>query len=150
MGSSGSKKKEQQEVRHRKKIAIVGLENSGKTTFTDRLKYGKTTETSPTIGFNLESITTNTLDLVCFDLAGGARSMWSHYLETANIVIYVVDSSEKKSLPLIIDTMHTVSSAIKNESVLVVILLNKVDVDNAMESDFFIKQTKIFDLFKND
>jgi hypothetical protein len=48
--------------------------------------------------------------------------MWSHYLETANIIIYVVDSNEKKSLSLIIDTMHTVASAIKSENVLVVIL----------------------------
>lgn len=76
----GGKNKSDKEIqRQRKKIAIVGLENSGKTTFTKRLKYGEVTQTAPTIGFELESVATNTLDLICFDLAGGARSMWSHY-----------------------------------------------------------------------
>lgn len=68
MGGSSSKNSEDSGAdRQRKKIAIVGLENSGKTTFTHRLKYGETVSTSPTIGFNLESVSTKSLDLICFD-----------------------------------------------------------------------------------
>lgn len=65
-------------------------------------------------------------------------------------MIYIVDSGEKKQLPLISDTMHTVAASIKSENVLIVVLLNKIDLPNAMEPDFFIKNTKLYDLFKND
>jgi small GTP-binding protein len=91
MGGKSSKDKNSKIIR--KKIVVIGLENVGKTTLVQKLKYGQAQNVKPTIGFNLESFKSNGLDLMVFDVAGGARSMWPHYLENADIIIFVVDST---------------------------------------------------------
>ena len=36
-------------------LAIIGLENCGKTTFTNQLSFGEPKKTFPTIGFNVRN-----------------------------------------------------------------------------------------------
>lgn len=78
MGGKSSKSKESKIIR--KKIVVIGLESVGKTTLVQKLKYGQAQLVKPTVGFNLESFKSGDLDLMVFDIAGGSRSMWPHYL----------------------------------------------------------------------
>lgn len=73
MGGKSSKSQSQAIIR--KKIVVLGLENAGKTTLVQKLKYGQVQNVKPTIGFNLESFKSNGLDLMVFDLAGSSTSM---------------------------------------------------------------------------
>ena len=43
------------------RIVMVGLDNAGKTTILYSLKFGKMMETTPTIGFNCETIKYNNI-----------------------------------------------------------------------------------------
>ena len=54
------------------RIAMLGLDNAGKTTILYKLKLGEVVTTIPTIGFNVETVdykegfTLNNNDRVCF------------------------------------------------------------------------------------
>ena len=50
-----------------KRIVMVGLDNSGKTTLIYKLKLGQVIETSPTIGFNIETVKYNKVNLCVWD-----------------------------------------------------------------------------------
>lgn len=77
----------------RKKIVVLGLEAAGKSTLVQKLKYGTADNVKPTIGFSIETFKSNGMDLMVYDISGSARSMWSHYLDGADIILYVVDAS---------------------------------------------------------
>ncbi len=80
-------------------ILVVGLDNSGKTTILNRLKppEAQTTETVPTVGFNVEKFQTKNLGFMAFDMSGQGRyrNLWEHYYREANGVIFVVDSTDR-------------------------------------------------------
>ena len=47
-----------------KRLLMLGLDNSGKTTLLYKLKLGEVHKTVPTIGFNVENINYKNLNLV--------------------------------------------------------------------------------------
>jgi GTPase SAR1 family protein len=49
---------------------LLGLDSSGKTTLLYRLKMNEIVNTIPTIGFNVETIAHNNVDLVMWDVGG--------------------------------------------------------------------------------
>ena len=86
-----------------KRILMVGLDASGKTTILYKLKLGEVVTTIPTIGFNVESAwakddTVSILD-TCFCVwgVGGAdkcRPLWRHYYQKVVSLVFVVDASD--------------------------------------------------------
>jgi 50S ribosomal subunit-associated GTPase HflX len=85
-----------------------------------------------------------------FDVAGGARSMWPHYLENADIIIYVVDSTRPQEIRKVTDALHSVSSEIQKTGCLFICLLNKCDLSDAMSNDEFITKSKVYDIINCD
>ncbi|MFX1514869.1 MAG: ADP-ribosylation factor-like protein [Promethearchaeota archaeon] len=81
-------------------IAIVGLENAGKTTLAKRLQYGKFIPTiTPTQGLDIESVAIEENLFQLFDLGGhiSFREMfWKTYVQLSQGIIFVIDSSEEK------------------------------------------------------
>ena len=76
-------------------LLIIGLDNAGKTQILYCMKLGQAiTNTIPTMGFNIEEIKYKNLTINAFDLGGQNkfRSMWSHYYDGTDAVIFVVDS----------------------------------------------------------
>ena len=51
-------------------IAIVGLQNSGKSTFVNAIALGKYEDTIPTIGFNNRKIKKGKINMNLWDLGG--------------------------------------------------------------------------------
>ena len=52
------------------KIMMVGLDGAGKTTILYKLKLGKVVSTVPTIGFNVETLHYNNVELTVYDVGG--------------------------------------------------------------------------------
>lgn len=67
-------------------------------------------ETVPTIGLNIETISYKNLEFLVFDVGGKVRSLWSHYYDNLDAVIFVVDSTDKERLWQIKDEFRKLSS----------------------------------------
>ena len=52
------------------RILLLGLDNAGKTTILNKLKFNEIVYTVPTIGFNVETITYKNLNFTIFDVGG--------------------------------------------------------------------------------
>jgi ADP-ribosylation factor protein 1 len=152
MGNKNSKRKADQGVKSliKKKMVVVGLEGAGKTTLIHRLKYGNASNVKPTVGFNLDNLRTDELELMIFDVAGGARSMWSHYLENADIVMFVFDASNHNQFSLIKELITKINSQEFDKPRLFIAALNKCDLAEAMSNEEFVRETKISDLLDSD
>ena len=150
MGGLSTKSNQKTKKIIRKKIVVIGLESVGKTTLVQKLKYGEPVDIKPTLGFNLESFKSNGLDLMVFDIAGGARSMWPHYLNDADIIIYVVDSTDPSSLNIVTDVFHSISTQVNESGCLFMCLLNKSDLKESFTNDLFIEKTKVYNIFNCD
>lgn len=91
----------------RKEVMLVGLDNAGKTTILEKLQNGGVTNNddeviapAATIGFNVERVDYNGLRFNVWDIGGqdATRQLWEHYFQTANAVIFVVDSKDTARL----------------------------------------------------
>jgi small GTP-binding protein len=76
-------------------VLLLGLEGSGKTTLLYKLKLGAAVSTTPTVGYNLETIRYKGFELVVWDVGGQPkmRTMWQSCYNGTDVVIWVVDSS---------------------------------------------------------
>jgi GTPase SAR1 family protein len=54
----------------------------------------------PTIGLNIEVVWYRNYELTLWDVGGGkqASRLWKHYFDSIDLVIFVIDSSDKKRL----------------------------------------------------
>lgn len=62
-------------------IVLVGLENSGKTTFVNYLNVGRHLEEAPTVGLNVKVMKKGGVTLKVWDIGGQKqyRSEWARY-----------------------------------------------------------------------
>lgn len=84
------------------RVMLVGLDAAGKTTFLYRLKLGEVIQTTPTIGFSVETISYKKLDIICSDIGGQdkIRPLWRHYYHSTDAVVFMVDSQDRKRLTM--------------------------------------------------
>jgi len=116
------------------RILILGLDNAGKTTILYRLKVDQVVSTTPTIGFNVESVQYKNILFQVWDLGGQSsiRPYWRCYFPDTNAVVYVVDSLDRDRLP---DSREELTLMLEEEELAGVPLLifaNKQDLSNAM------------------
>merc|ERR1711939_594846 len=80
------------------RVAVVGLDNSGKSTILNQLKPSKASinEVTPTVGFSTESFEHGNCAFTAFDMSGQSRyrELWQHYYNDATGIIFVVDSTD--------------------------------------------------------
>ncbi|KAL9643802.1 hypothetical protein ABK040_013287 [Willaertia magna] len=108
MGSFSSKPKP-------KRVLLLGLDNSGKTSLLYSLSCGKFAQPIPTIGYNLEILVYKNYELNVFDVGGKQeiRSFWNVYYKGTDAVIFVIDGSDvsrfdeaKKELLKLVESEH--------------------------------------------
>ncbi len=60
---------------------MIGLDSAGKTSLLFKLKLGEVISTTPTIGFNCESVKYKNVQFTIWDLGGQTkiRCLWSYY-----------------------------------------------------------------------
>lgn len=82
-------------------IALVGLQNAGKSTLVNTIATGKFEEdTIPTIGFNYRTLKKGKVSMVLWDLGGQGRfrEQWEKYCRSADVIIFVVDAQDQGNI----------------------------------------------------
>ena len=120
------KKKEQ-------RILMLGLDAAGKTTVLYSLKLGEVLTTMPTIGFNLETVSYKNIEFQVWDIGGQdkIRSLWSHYYNNTDGIIFVVDSADKARLDTAKEELHKLLGEDELTDAKVLVLANKQDLPGA-------------------
>ena len=82
------------------RLLILGLDNAGKTTILKKFMGEDTSEISPTLGFNIQTVEFDDCKLNIWDVGGQTtiRSYWRNYFEATDGLIWVVDSGDKMRL----------------------------------------------------
>lgn len=123
-------------------VLILGLDNSGKTTFLEQAKcklnknYKQVdlTRIASTVGLNVGKIETSGVILNFWDLGGQKelQLLWDKYFLEAHCIIWVVDSSDRARLS---QSVEAFNSIIRNEllnNLPLIFVINKQDIPNAM------------------
>ncbi len=112
-------------------IAIVGLENAGKTTLSVRLQTGKYRQTLPTAGLDVEVVDVKGTLFQLFDLGGHQhfrQLFWKNYVQLSQGLIFVIDSSDIEKLSEVVDWLWKCLEWNINAPLL--ILANKSDLSH--------------------
>jgi small GTP-binding protein len=130
------------------RILIMGLDASGKTTILYKLKLNETVQTIPTIGFNVETIAYNKINLTMWDVGGRdkIRPLYRHYFQNTQALIFVVDSHDKDRL---VDTTNDLWRILQEDELVdipILFYLNKIDIPNGMKQDYVIQEMKLHDI----
>ncbi|MFX0210605.1 MAG: ADP-ribosylation factor-like protein, partial [Candidatus Hodarchaeota archaeon] len=125
-------------------IAIVGLENAGKTTLAKRLQTGKFIPTiSPTQGLDIESVEIKGNLFQLFDLGGhiSFREMfWKTYVQLSQGIIFVIDSNDTKRFDQVVEWFWKCLEW--NRTAPILILANKSDLAH-IELDELMHKIKL-------
>ncbi|KAF7225896.1 putative ADP-ribosylation factor-like protein 5C [Nothobranchius furzeri] len=116
------------------KVVIVGLDNAGKTTILYQFLTKEAVHTSPTIGSNVEEITVRNTHFMVWDIGGqeSLRASWYSYYCNTEIVILVVDSTDRERLTVTKEELHRMLAHEDLKNAAVLILANKQDIKGSM------------------
>ncbi len=116
-----------------KKIVMVGLDVAGKTTIVYKLNL-EPAQVIPTICSGRETVKYKNLELDVFDLGGQEkmRAFWRNFFESADGVIFVVDSQDKERGEVAAEELRWVSSELAAEKP-ILIFSNKQDLRDIMD-----------------
>ncbi|KAL0213475.1 hypothetical protein RCL1_007101 [Eukaryota sp. TZLM3-RCL] len=116
-----------------RKLLLLGLDNSGKTSLLYRLKLGRIISTVPTVGFNVESLVFRNLRFCAFDLGGqsGLRLYWKSYFVDTDAIVFCVDCTDKSRFAIAKAELEALYAEPSLESVPILVLANKQDCPDA-------------------
>uniref|UniRef100_A0A671Q890 ADP-ribosylation factor-like protein 14 n=1 Tax=Sinocyclocheilus anshuiensis TaxID=1608454 RepID=A0A671Q890_9TELE len=118
------------------KVIIVGLDNAGKTTILYQFLTKEAVQTSPTIGSNVEEIAVKKTRFLVWDIGGqeSLRATWNSYYCNTEIVILVVDSTDRERLTVTKKELHRMLAHEDLQDASVLVLANKQDMKNSMSA----------------
>jgi len=127
-------------------LTLVGLQNSGKTTFVNLIASGQYSEDMiPTVGFNMRKITKGNVTIKIWDIGGQPRfrSMWERYCRGVNAIVFMVDAADHEKVN---DAKREFSSLLEKpqlQGIPVLVLGNKRDLPNALEVQELIQRLEL-------
>ncbi|CAG9325493.1 unnamed protein product [Blepharisma stoltei] len=122
-------------------MVIVGLENSGKTTFINQLSSGSPGQTVPTIGLNVRTVQQGNLTIKAWDLGGQVqyRTEWARYARGTNVIVFLVDASASQLISLSRKELHMMLEDRELVGIPLLILANKIDINPHMSEPEIIQ-----------
>jgi len=119
----------------KRRIVILGLDNCGKTTFLNLLKFNSFKNYSPTMHPNNSIIKINNLEISMYDMGGHktSRKLWNDYIINVDAIIFIVDSSDISRISESSTELHKLLDNIKIDIPWKPILVfgNKIDVNGS-------------------
>ncbi|KAL4219501.1 ADP-ribosylation factor protein 3 [Mactra antiquata] len=114
------------------RILLLGLDNAGKTTLLKSFASEDISHITPTQGFNIKSVQSSGFKLNVWDIGGQRkiRPYWKNYFENTDVLIYVIDSSDKKRLEETGEELNELLEEQKLHGVPLLIYANKQDLPN--------------------
>lgn len=115
------------------RVVMVGLDAAGKSTALGQFKFGECQTTIPTIGFNVDTVEYKNLKLSMWDVGGQVRlrSLWRHYYQNCDAIIYVVDSADRTRLKEAAEELHSALNDDQLRNATLLVYANKQDQPNA-------------------
>ncbi|CAH8462473.1 unnamed protein product [Dicrocoelium dendriticum] len=136
--------------KHNKEIylALLGLDNAGKTTIARTIRGISSGPITPTIGFDRVEFTIDRFNVNLYDLGGGRtiRAIWQTYFGELHGVIYVVDATAAERL---LECKTVLRKLLAHPSISgkpVLLLANKRDATNALDESELIEALQLDDL----
>ncbi|CAL5982503.1 ADP-ribosylation_factor [Hexamita inflata] len=129
------------------RVHLRGLDASGKTSILYKLFLNEIINAIPTIGFNVETFNHKRHRVAFWDIgdSNNIRSLWFHYYQNTDFIIYVIDSSETNQYRIndAKEEIHEISNNNLNKDLPLVILANKSDIQK-------LSNEEIIDLYNLD
>lgn len=127
------------------RILMCGLDAAGKTTILYQLKLGEMVSAIPTIGFNVETIKYKGVNFNTWDTGGRdkSRPLLRHYYPGTDMIIWVVDSSDRDRMSECCDELWMLLGDKVLEGCCLLVLANKQDLRNAMSVEEIAEQLKL-------
>ncbi|ODV97267.1 hypothetical protein PACTADRAFT_49006, partial [Pachysolen tannophilus NRRL Y-2460] len=118
------------------RILMVGLDAAGKTTILYKLKLGEIITTTPTIGFNVETVEYKNISFTVWDVGGQGkiRPLWRHYFQNTQGIIFVVDSNDTDRISEVREEIHKMLNEDELRDAALLVFANKQDLPNAMSA----------------
>ena len=116
-------------------LALIGLQNAGKTSFVNVVATGSFNEDMiPTVGFNMRKVSKGKVSIKLWDLGGQPRfrSMWERYCRGVNAVVYVVDAAAHANVDTAKSELHELLNKPTLSGIPLLVLGNKNDLPGAM------------------
>uniref|UniRef100_A0AC34Q0Z9 ADP-ribosylation factor-like protein 3 n=1 Tax=Panagrolaimus sp. JU765 TaxID=591449 RepID=A0AC34Q0Z9_9BILA len=119
------------------RILLLGLDNAGKTTILKKLASEDVTHITPTQGFNIKSVISDDIKLNVWDIGGQRkiRPYWKNYFDNTDVLIYVIDSTDRKRFDETSLELYELLDEDKLRSVPVLIFANKQDMATAAKAN---------------
>lgn len=116
------------------RVLMVGLDAAGKTTILYKMKLGEVVQTTPTIGFNVETVEYRNLKFSVWDVGGQdkIRKLWRFYYENAKGIIFVVDSNDGSRMPNAKAELETLLNEPQLKDAVLLVFANKQDLPEAL------------------
>jgi Arf/Sar family protein len=130
-------------------IAVLGLDNAGKTALIAAMGGSPDPNTTPTVGYSPSMFTTDKYEICVFDLGGGKnfRGIWTHYYHDLHGVVYVVDSADTARLQESADVFKDLIAHPRVEGKPLLVFANKSDAASGKAIDI-VKQKLNIDAVK--
>ena len=112
-------------------IAITGLPQAGKSSFTQRLLSGTFVSSPPTLGVDVEFTEYQGFPLQIWDMGGHQafrKHIWKNYINLSSALIFIFDASNLESLTESKEWFYTTLEWIENKNIPVLFLGNKMDL----------------------
>ena len=118
----------------KRSVIMVGLDAAGKTTVLYKLKLGEVVATVPTVGFNVETVNYRSVTFTVWDVGGQKllRSLWRHYYQGVEGVIFVIDSNDRERITEAKEELEAMLKEAELRDAVVLIYANKQDLPNAV------------------
>lgn len=113
---------------------MLGLDAAGKTTILYRLKMGHPVTTTPTVGFNVETVSYKKIKMNVWDVGGQdkIRPLWRHYYTGTQGLIFVVDCADVDRVDEAADEFHKIINDREMKDAIILIFANKQDLKMAI------------------
>ncbi|VVC35432.1 Small GTPase superfamily, ARF type,Small GTP-binding protein domain,Small GTPase superfamily, ARF/SAR [Cinara cedri] len=128
-----------------KKVLVLGLEGSGKSTLVSQIvkEVGQKCVAfnsiyKPTEGFNVTSLSDGTSPTINIWEIGGKESVrryWAKFFQDTDILVFVVDASNNSNLSIVVSEIKSLLGDARLASVPILVLANKQDVVGALGAE---------------
>ncbi|GAM21808.1 hypothetical protein SAMD00019534_049830, partial [Acytostelium subglobosum LB1] len=119
------------------RVLMLGLDAAGKTSLLYWLKLKETVPSIPTVGFTVETIYFQNLVFTVWDVGGQdkIRNLWRHYYVGTQVLIYVVDSSDRERMEESKQQLYRVLNDPEMREPILLVYANKCDLPGAMTTE---------------
>ena len=114
-----------------KRVLLLGLDNSGKTSILLQLKENQfLPEIVPTIGLNIEKVRygKSKYNLTFWDVGGQVTKLWKHYFDSVDGLVFVIDATDRERIARAKIELSGLASDQALQSVPFLLMFNKIDM----------------------